>query len=418
MKALDNPAEMAAIYATCKAVYEHQISVNAAVDSLEGKTQTSAASRKMYFNIYKSMRHGTCYKMGTSATFTKYLLDNIFLDDGLPAFRKAAQAVKYNSQYRKSVDNEQPGIEYVCREAIREHTDEFTYDDLLDYQEGPKQAISKATVDRDYGKLLQASSQKNALFSQTIMEIAESHQLFSGEDIALLCSREECRRAFSCDYSILLPVSKDEKYIDLAVRDQTGRPRYYKNPYHLNNAYYVMSSQLYGAESKSHRDNRTPFLSWVIQKYISRYSLQEGKPIIHLLTSKGRQEKPSKPIAPQLKSQHQQKKVIESNTKKQDAEYLKLRAASRKCKEFFQNSPNLADAFLELGKAICKDNSSILVYSTPSKMGFAENNKSPIVYVFRKRKEFFIRFKKLEDPEPFLYNNLNHYKRMYKMLTL
>lgn len=97
---------------------------------------------------------------------------------------------------------------------------------------------------------------------------------------------------------------------------------------------------------------------------------------------------------------------------------MKLRAASRKCKEFFQISPNLADAFLELGKAICKDNSSILVYSTPSKMGFAENNKSPIVYVFRKRKEFFIRFKKLEDPEPFLYNNLNHYKRMYKMLTL
>ena len=76
---LNKPEDMKKIYEAAKDVFEHKISATKAVASLIGSFPgSSEASLKMYFSIYGYMRQGKCYKKGTNAGFTKFLLENIF----------------------------------------------------------------------------------------------------------------------------------------------------------------------------------------------------------------------------------------------------------------------------------------------------------------------------------------------------
>ena len=79
-KALTDFGEMQIIYDTSKAVYEGEYSVQYALLSLSGKVTGTESSLKMYFNIYACMRNGKCYKMGTSESFTKFMLVSIYKD--------------------------------------------------------------------------------------------------------------------------------------------------------------------------------------------------------------------------------------------------------------------------------------------------------------------------------------------------
>ena len=108
------------IYEMAKKVYDRQISADEAAALLAKETEARTSSLKMYFNIYASMRKGKCYKLGTSAAFTEFLLEQIYLDFGEAALIIALQAAKLHAEYRISVNNEQPGIEAVCRKIIKE----------------------------------------------------------------------------------------------------------------------------------------------------------------------------------------------------------------------------------------------------------------------------------------------------------
>ena len=129
-KALTDFGEMQIIYDTSKAVYEGEYSVQYALLSLSGKVAGTVSSLKMYFNIYSCMRNGKCYKMGTSESFTKFLLVSIYNDFGKEAFIKALSAVKGNSAYRDSVKNSQPGLLRACLGAISECAVDVEYDKI------------------------------------------------------------------------------------------------------------------------------------------------------------------------------------------------------------------------------------------------------------------------------------------------
>lgn len=129
-KALVDSGEMQTIYDAAKDVYESKYSTKYALLTLEGKVTGTKSSLKMYFNIYSCMRTGKCYKMGTSESFTHFLLVSIFKDFGVEAFKTALSAAKGNSAYRESVNNAQPGIERACRDAISDCGVEIEYDDI------------------------------------------------------------------------------------------------------------------------------------------------------------------------------------------------------------------------------------------------------------------------------------------------
>ena len=76
------------------------------------------------------MRNGKCYKMGTSESFTRFLLVSIFRDFGVEALKNALSAAKGNSVYRESVNNAQPGIERACRNAISDCGVEIEYEEI------------------------------------------------------------------------------------------------------------------------------------------------------------------------------------------------------------------------------------------------------------------------------------------------
>lgn len=135
MSRLVDAREMELIYSYCVKVFDHKTTTNSACEELRGKTPSSESSLKMYFNIYSCMRKGTCYKMGTSAAFTRFLIERIFHDYGEDALYKALSSAKQNAEYRILCNNEQPGIEKTCRDIISEYKLPLNYEDLPSYNQ-------------------------------------------------------------------------------------------------------------------------------------------------------------------------------------------------------------------------------------------------------------------------------------------
>ena len=115
---LTDPVEMQLIYNVSKDVYDGKYTVAYELCLLKGKVTGTDSSLKMYFNIYSCMRKGKCYKMGTSESFTRFLLTSIYHDFGKEAYINALTAVKGNYTYRESVKNSQPGLVKACKDSI------------------------------------------------------------------------------------------------------------------------------------------------------------------------------------------------------------------------------------------------------------------------------------------------------------
>ncbi len=261
---LEKKEDMQNIYEMAKKVYDRQISADEAAALLAKKTEAKTSSLKMYFNIYASMRKGKCYKLGTSAAFTEFLLSQIYLDFGEEAVITALSAAKLHSEYRASVNNEQPGIALACRRFIENNSIDVAYDSLPSYQEKGEPDM---LLEQERKNLLEAINKPNTEFSAIIMRLVEKYQIFSDEDLALLCDRYKSRELFSCDYSYLKQVDT-KKELAPQLKSADGRNRYYSNVYVLNGDSYVMTSQLYGyGGASSHRDNRKQFFEWVLSKF-------------------------------------------------------------------------------------------------------------------------------------------------------
>ena len=129
-------------------MYLKELCVNDACDQLGIKVPFSKASLKMYFNIYSCMMNGKCYKMGTSESFTKFLIEKIHNEYGKEYTLRALSSAKQNADYRISCGNEQPGIEKVCKEILQEYQLNINYEDLS------KQPITtkNETCDNDHSK--------------------------------------------------------------------------------------------------------------------------------------------------------------------------------------------------------------------------------------------------------------------------
>ena len=129
-KALNDKKEMQLIYKVARDVYSGEYSSIYGVLSLKGKCSATQSSIKMYFEIYKCMRLGKCYKMGTSEKFTRFLLNAIFRDEGIEEYKKALSAVKGNSAYRDSVNNSQPGLLRACLSSIEDCGADIDYESI------------------------------------------------------------------------------------------------------------------------------------------------------------------------------------------------------------------------------------------------------------------------------------------------
>lgn len=129
-KAFNDADEMELIYNVAKDVFDGKYSKEYGLIELSDKVSATDASIKMYFDIYKKMRNGECYKMGTGEAFTKFLLVNIYYDFGREAFINALKAVKGNYEYRKSVNNIQANLIPACEDAIKKVGEDINFDDI------------------------------------------------------------------------------------------------------------------------------------------------------------------------------------------------------------------------------------------------------------------------------------------------
>jgi hypothetical protein len=129
-KSMDNIEEMEQIYSAAKDVFDGKYPTEYAAHSLQKKVSATKSSIKMYFNIFSCMINGKCYKMGTSETFTSFLLKKIYEDYGPEVFLSALSAAKGNYDYRVSVNNGQPGILRACKAVIQELSFPVNFEDI------------------------------------------------------------------------------------------------------------------------------------------------------------------------------------------------------------------------------------------------------------------------------------------------
>ena len=149
MPRLNNYEDMLLIYEYCRKVYQKDLCANEACDQLQGKVPFSKASLRMYFVIFSCMMMGKCYKMGTSESFTKFLIQKIYEEYGEKLVYNALSAAKQNSDYRIACGNDQPGIEKACREIIEEYGLKVKYEDLTSCIPVSDQSTPEIVVEPD-----------------------------------------------------------------------------------------------------------------------------------------------------------------------------------------------------------------------------------------------------------------------------
>lgn len=264
---LDKIDDMKVIYETAKKVYKRELAVSVAVKELSQKTDAKESSLQMYFNIYSCMRRGKTYKMGTSESFTQFLLEQILQDEGAEAFELALTAVKGNAVYRESKNNAQPGLQRACINAIQKSGLSIDYASIpvSDWTESTEISIS----DSDLDKLKASIDLPNADYAKIVMEMLEKHQVLTGKEISLLTDQAFCSSNFRSSFPMLKAIEPNLT-VEEQIKDASGRNRYYGSTYTLLGGLFVFTSQLYGlGSSPTTRDNRTPFLKWVLERFSS-----------------------------------------------------------------------------------------------------------------------------------------------------
>ncbi len=185
-KAMNDKKEMQLIYKVAKDVYSGEYSSNYGVLSLKGKCSATQSSIKMYFEIYKCMRLGKCYKMGTSEKFTRFLLNAIFRDEGIEEYKKALSAVKGNSAYRDSVNNSQPGLLRACLSSIEDCGAD------IDYESIPTASILSMEDPVDKSEESNSSSENNQNRHQASESPTSDKKLVDTRNVDMLvASRDE-----------------------------------------------------------------------------------------------------------------------------------------------------------------------------------------------------------------------------------
>ena len=267
---LDKVDDMRIIYETAKRVYARELTIDAAVKELSQKTEAKASSLQMYLNIYACMRKGKVYKMGTSESFTQFLLENILRDEGPDAFSAALIAVKSNAAYRASKDNAQPGLLRACQNAISNSGVAVDFDalpvDFVPESSSVSADNSPSISDADKDYFIKCIQLENKDFATAVMRFLAKYQILSDADLAIASSRDGSRDHFSSSYPMLLEIDPQRPLI-AQIQDAAGRKRFYDTVYKLNGRSFVMTSQLYGlGSSATTRDNRTPFYNWILDK--------------------------------------------------------------------------------------------------------------------------------------------------------
>ncbi len=262
---LDKIQDMKAIYEAAKKVYNRDIVVGDAVKDLVQRIDARESSLQMYLNIYACMRKGKTYKMGTSESFTQFLLEQILREEGADAFELALKAVKGNSIYRESKNNAQPGLRRACINAISKSGLNIDYDSISVDVRG--EATEHSISENDLIRLKKCIELPNADFAKTIMEMLEKYQVLTVEEISSLTDQVFCSSTFRSSYPLLKEISSDAT-VEEQIRDASGRNRYYSATYTLLGGIFVFTSQLYGqGSSPATRDNRTSFLGWVLARF-------------------------------------------------------------------------------------------------------------------------------------------------------
>lgn len=262
---LDRIEDMKAIYEAAKKVYNHDVATGVAVKDLAQKTDARESSLQMYLNIYACMRKGKTYKMGTSESFTQFLLEQILQDEGADAFEMALTAVKGNAVYRESKNNAQPGLRRACINAIEKSGLSINYDSIV--ASGRIESAKASVSEDDLRRLKESANLPNADYAKIIMEMLEKYQVLTVEEISSLTDQVFCSSTFRSSYPLLKEISPDAT-VEEQIRDASGRNRYYSATYTLLGGIFVFTSQLYGlGSSPTTRDNRTPFLEWVLERF-------------------------------------------------------------------------------------------------------------------------------------------------------
>lgn len=129
-------------------------------------------------------------------------------------------------------------------------------------------------AENEIQQLKDSLKKKNEEFSEIVMSFLEKNDFLTDEDLENLQDRNFCRNEFHMDYATLKAIPDNYSDINDFIKDNSGYNRYYSSVHKIKSKKFVMTSQLYGT-SKSHKDNRTPFINYILNKIGINYEISD-----------------------------------------------------------------------------------------------------------------------------------------------
>ena len=121
--------------------------------------------------------------------------------------------------------------------------------------------------DNEIQKLKEALKKRNEEYAEIVMSFLQKNDVLSEQDLINLQDRNFCRQQLYMDYATLKEIPEGYTNINQYIKDNSGYNRYYSSVYKIKSKNFVMTSQLYGlVESKTHKNNRTPFVAYILDK--------------------------------------------------------------------------------------------------------------------------------------------------------
>ena len=185
---------------------------------------------------------------------------------------KALVAVKSNAEYFEQKGQSPDRLIRACHEVIKECGVDIPFEYksvLLPDVEAAGEDMRECVISAEDLAILRGCNQlPNKEYARTIMDILERYQVLSDEDIKTLLDKECCGKLFSLSSPMLLEILHGNTVSEQIKALSDSKKRFYSDAHILNGRTFVMSSELWGREDgPKGRDNRTPLLKWILEKF-------------------------------------------------------------------------------------------------------------------------------------------------------
>lgn len=293
--AVMTPETTDACYDAAIEIWQKGADINDKAYEISRNSGMSKNSAWMYIRAVIAMLGGEPFTKDINTYSVNRYLDRIYEDFGTERMPIAWRAIE-----ARNADLKKQGYFYAYYQKAIERSKQVHVDDIPHVDEGNQRRAmmaEKRNVDKnestqltqpsgpEFAQERSVKASPSSLENNLKAKIAGNLSELENRDFAFACidllakrgltpeidantllNPSFCKTRFGSTFAILQDVTgHNARDIDLMTKDGKGRRRYYDRVFRVGQKDYIVMNDWYG-KSKSPRDNRSPFLNWLLSR--------------------------------------------------------------------------------------------------------------------------------------------------------